>query len=403
MYLTKIEEKMYNGEYGEYVSKAIRIIVKVGESLNASRLINIRHAHISGVGYSNLGDAGLTFLKDLARENVKFRTYTTANPGSVDIESYNYFSYGEEFLKKQIEILELYRSMGVNTFTCTPYHIRTPRFGEHLAWAESNAVLIANSIYGARTNREAGPLALFSAIVGKTYYSGVHIKSGRIPRIRFLVRDLKDSFVEAGLLGLMIGRISRDKIALLSGASRLGFERLKTLLAAAGSTGSMSMILIEGVTPMEIPMSEILENIEDTIVIDRKDIKIYHDEEPFLCDDPEAYLIGCPHNSIEVLKELRNIATRFSGKTSKPVWVLIPPEYESNQVIRDDLEFLRSKGFIILKGICPVISPLSQLGFKCIGTISSKALFYMPKLSGVKVRLLDLYDLVAEAFNYKTS
>ncbi|MEZ0290688.1 MAG: aconitase X catalytic domain-containing protein [Sulfolobales archaeon] len=402
MYLNKYEERMYNGEYGEIIAKAMRIIVKVGESLGARRLVNIEHAHISGVGYSNLGEAGLALLRDLVSENTKFTVYTTANPGSVDLESHKYFTYDEEFLKKQLEILELYRMMGVEAFTCTPYHLREPRLGEHLAWAESNAVLIANSVYGARTNREAGPLALFSAIVGKTYYGGLHLKSERVPKIKISVASIRDSFLEAGLLGLLVGRLAKEKIPFVSGIGKISFEKIKTFLAATGSTGSMGMVFIEKITPLERSFSEISDYIEESIEIEHKDLKIHYEEEPYLCDEPEAFLIGCPHASIEIIRDLKALISEIPGVLKKPVWLVIPSVYFESRELREDLDYLRNRGFIILRNICPVISPLSKLGYKCVGTISSKALFYMPRLAGVRVALMDLRDLIFSAYGVQS-
>lgn len=399
MYLTKLEERIYNGEHGELLAKALRIIVKVGESLGAKRLINIKHAHISGVGYANIGDAGLQLLRDIASEKKRFVVYTTANPGSVDAESSRIFRYREEFIKKQLEILDIYRSLGVDVFTCAPYHVRTPRYGEHLAWAESNAILVANTLYGARTNKEAGILALFSALIGKTYFAGLHLSRERIPRILINIRDPRRDYVYAGLLGLYIGKIVGDKIPYIRGIKKIDIEYLKTLLAAMGSTGSMGMSIIENVSPEE---NEILYDysgyIEDRVEIEEKDLKKFRDSFSELCDEPEAFVIGCPHVSPELLVELEMLLRRVSGVPKKPVWLFIPATYYRDEYLRELLDKISMKGVSVIKGVCPVISPLNELGYRCIGTLSSKALFYMPRLAKTSVSLMDLRDIISNAW-----
>jgi predicted aconitase len=399
MYLTKYEERIYRGDFGETLARALRVIVKVGESLGAKKLINISHAHISGVNYSNIGDAGLDFLRDLAREKLFFKVYTTANPGSLDIESIKYFNFSREFIDKQLEILNIYKFLGVDTFTCAPYHVRTPRYGEHLSWAESNAVLIANSLYGARTNKEAGILALFSALTGKTYYAGLHITSERYPRVIINVRSNRREYTYIGLLGLYIGKLVGDKIPYIIGLGKLDIERIKTLLAAIGTTSSVGMSIIEGISPEE---PEILgyynEYVEDRIEIEDKDIKIFEESSRELCDDPEVFIIGCPHVSPEFLLELRELLAKVESKPKKPILLFTPPTYFSNTYLKEILDELSRKGIYVIKSVCPVTSPLHELGYRCVGTISSKALFYLPKLAKTSVALMDLQDIIRKVY-----
>jgi len=398
LYLNRYEEKIYNGEYGEILSKAIKIIVKIGESVGAKRLIKISHAHISGVGYNNIGEAGLSLLRDLASSGHRFSVFTTANPGSVDLDSHRYFPYSEDFLRKQLEILDHYKALGVETFTCAPYHIREPRYQEHLSWAESNAVIIANSVYGARTNKESGLTALFSALIGRTYYGGLHLKRERYPRIEIFIKNIDKDYVSIGLLGLYIGKISEDKIPVVKGLEKIEREKLKTFLAAFGTTSSQGMIYIPGVSREDYKESDYKRYIEDKIEIDSREIKIFYEEQENLCEDPEAFLIGCPHVSPDLILEIKSMLDKISGEAKKPLWLIIPPDYEKDPFIKNLLDKLREKGIIVLKGICPVISPLNEIGYKCIGTISSKAFFYMPRLAKVKISLMDLPTIISKAF-----
>ena len=142
MYLTKEEERMLNSE-NETISKAMEIIVKIGELFGAEKLIRIESAHISGISYQNIGDEGLEWLESL---KAKVRVKTTINPAGMDLKRWRDF-VDEKFYEKQLRILNALRRIGAElTLTCTPYYIHKPNLGEHLAWAESSAVVYANSI-----------------------------------------------------------------------------------------------------------------------------------------------------------------------------------------------------------------------------------------------------------------
>ncbi|MEB3825136.1 MAG: aconitase X catalytic domain-containing protein, partial [Desulfurococcales archaeon] len=219
LYLTREEERIYNGEYGEALQKAIRVIVKVGEALGASRLIRIRHAHVSGISYNNIGDAGLGFIEDLYRSGARFKVETTINPVGTDMDNpYIVPGVTPEFVSKQAKIIKYLSAMGAKpVMTCTPYYVDTIKPGWHLAWGESSAVAYANSVIGAWTNREGGPLALLAGILGKTYYAGVHLPENRLPRTRIVVEKYVEDQAYAGIIGKLVAEKTRRKPPLVQG------------------------------------------------------------------------------------------------------------------------------------------------------------------------------------------
>src|SRR5438094_7766928 len=149
--------------------KAMQILLALGGLSEAKRLVPITSAHVSGASYKMIGDPGLEFLEDFARD-ARVAVPTTVNPLGTDLAQWRDLGIPAEFADKQERIARAYGSMGVRpSFTCTPYLVGArPAFGEHVAWAESNAVCFANSVLGARTNREGGPSALAAAIDGAT-------------------------------------------------------------------------------------------------------------------------------------------------------------------------------------------------------------------------------------------
>ena len=157
MHLTEKEEKMLNGEEGYAVKKAMQILVALGDIYGAERLIKVGSVQVAGVSYHNLGDAGLEYLNELA-EDGKVKVLTTLNPAGMDLENWQQLGISKEFAEKQNMVIDAFEKMGILiSCTCTPYLIgNLPRYGEHVAWSESSAVTFANSVIGAKTNREGG-------------------------------------------------------------------------------------------------------------------------------------------------------------------------------------------------------------------------------------------------------
>ena len=165
MYLTKNEQKMLDGEEGNAVKKSMEILVALGNIYGAEKLIDVGSVQISGVSYHNLGDAGLEFLDEMAKDG-KVRVLTTLNPAGMDLENWQNLGIDPEFARKQKLVIDAFEKMGIIvSCTCTPYLIgNLPRYGEHIAWAESSAVTFANSVIGAKTNREGGPISFSSSL-----------------------------------------------------------------------------------------------------------------------------------------------------------------------------------------------------------------------------------------------
>ena len=165
MHLTNEEEHALNGEYGESLATAYRILVAIGEATDAERLIPVEWAHVSGVNYNTIGDAGLSFLEEMSKDKVKIKT--TINPMGFDPNR----DIDEKFREKQMQIINAYKSMNASlTFTCIPYEVLDIK-SKYVSLAESNAAVYANSLLDLRTNKESALSALASAFTGKAPYS----------------------------------------------------------------------------------------------------------------------------------------------------------------------------------------------------------------------------------------
>ena len=208
MKLTTEEQRMLDGEQGRATQKAMEILAALGTIYGAERMVPVTSVQISGVSYDNLGEAGLHFLSEMADGGGKTRVLTTLNPAGMDIENWQALGISEDFAQNQLRVLDAFARMNViTTCSCTPYLFgNVPHFGQHIAWAESSAVCYANSVIGARTNREGGPSALAAALTGVTPEYGFHLEENRRPGLTVEVKATLKENNEFGALGMVIGQ-----------------------------------------------------------------------------------------------------------------------------------------------------------------------------------------------------
>ncbi len=158
MELDRSDEEILSGEYGETRRMMLEILIALGKVYDAERLIPVSSVQVSGASYKTIGDAGLEWLSGL---NARAVVPAFLNPIGMPRDAWREMGIDEAFARRQQEILDAYRRLGIQlSCTCTPYYHRIVSYGDHLAWSESSAVSYANSVIGARTNREGGPSAL---------------------------------------------------------------------------------------------------------------------------------------------------------------------------------------------------------------------------------------------------
>jgi predicted aconitase len=388
VYLTRMEESLYNGDYGWALQVCMKILVKLGDLFGASRLIPIDSAHASGVSYKTLGDAPKNFLKVLAESGVKASVEATLNPKGVDTV-HLVKRLPEKLVSKQLELVKIFEDMGFKkSYTCTPYYIRKPKRGSHIAWAESSAVVYANSVLGAWTNREGGPSALAAAIIGKTPECGVHMEINRQPNILVNVEAPLKSEVEYGALGIYLGKILGDKTPLIKGLRNPNEERLKHLAAAVASTGMVSMFHYKG----DMPKTEDAEKL----VVEPKNIKETIEELTTTSKRmPDLVFIGCPHCS---LKEIRRIAELIGSKEVRQdleFWICTSQHVKEKAA--KHVGRIERSGAKILTDTCAVVTWTEKLGIKTIMTNSAKTAHYAPTLNKANAILAPLKECLKTA------
>ncbi|VUT26416.1 MAG: hypothetical protein MASP_01493 [Candidatus Methanolliviera sp. GoM_asphalt] len=409
MHLTREEEGIYNGELGWGKKKAMEILVTIGEIFGAEKLIEIKNAHVSGVSYKTIGDAGLEFIENLSS---RVSIETTLNPIGLDRERWREMKIDPLFAEKQFQVLSAYKKLGIkDVCTCTPYYLEDVKIkeGENLAWAESSAIIYANSVLGAKTNRESGISALASAIIGKTPEYGYHLEENRIPEILIdLPEEIEDS--DYGVLGYILGEEIKDKVPSFRFLKSPSKEELKYLGAGLASSGSVALFHFHVASNRRfetrkskirrrenVPFSHASSGaeelkIEEKIEITKKEIEGVYKEREYLT--PDMVVFGCPHCSVGELKKIYRL---LKGKrTKKDIWICTSRYV--HEKYKEIVEGIEKSGAKVLCDTCPVVSP-SLKNHDCVMVNSGKAYNYLPSMNNVHAKIGRTEECIREAIS----
>ncbi|MCL2380994.1 MAG: aconitase X catalytic domain-containing protein [Treponema sp.] len=394
MTLTKEEQAMLDGEYGKAVQQSMKVLVTLGKIYGAERMIKITNVHSPGVSYRVTGDSGLNYVKEASRDAV-FKIPMTLNAIGIDYQDWKKIGFPEDFSQKQIELSEAYRKMGaIEVNSCTPYLAGNfPRFGEHIAWGESSAIVFANSVLGARTNREGGPTALAAALTGCVPECGLHLDKNR--RGTHLIKVEKQPVTDKdyAVLGYFAGKLAGKDVPVLEGVHNCpSIENFKTLGAAMASSGAVALYHIIGHTPEAPDKNSVIDDSIKPVVFGPKE----YDEvcAKFELSGPiDFVVIGCPHVSII---EMRDIARLLEGKKLKSgLWVCIARSVKNLADTMGYSKIIIDAGGEIICDTCPVLCcTLTQRNYKTVATNSGKMAHYAPGLWNLQPVLLNLDECI---------
>jgi predicted aconitase/predicted aconitase with swiveling domain len=397
--LTDADRAMLEGAEGWAVRQAMRILCGMAAAQGARALVDVRQAHIDGCIYAS--PANLTFAERMAEAGAKVRVPTTMNAISVDHCRWRAQGVPVEFGAPASRLADAYVRMGCRpTFTCAPYLLDTaPKAGECVGWAESNAVIFANSVLGARTAKHPDFLDLCIALTGRAPLAGVYLDANRKARRIIDVESPQgrdDSYWP--LVGYLAGRASPDRIPLLrvNGGAPPSRDDLKALCAAFGTTSGAPMLNIEGVTPGAATAPD-----ADRVAISRADMAAAWAS---LNEGPaqvELVAIGSPHASLD---ECRALADALGGRRKRPDVAVIVTAGESviAEARREGvLARLEACGVEVLPDLCwcSISEPVFPPGARTVMTNSGKYAHYGPGLHGRVVRFGGLADCVAAALS----
>lgn len=394
--LTDADRAMLDGAEGEATAQAMRILCAMAANQGATRLIDVTQGHIDGCIYAS--PANLTFAEKMADMGAKVRIPTTMNAISVDHGNWRSQGVPDLFGGPAQRLADAYVRMGCQpTFTCSPYLLDTaPAEGETIAWSESNAVIYANSVLGARTAKHPDFLDLCIAMTGRAPLSGVYLDEPRQAR-RIIDVDLPEALDDAfwPLIGWLAGKAAPDRIPLLRGlqAARPSPENLKAVCAAFGTTSAAPMLHVEGVTPE----ADRIAHDADHARISRADMAAGW---RVLNDGPEAVelvAIGSPHAS---LIECAALADELDGRRVAVATIVTAGRAVIGQARADGtLARLEAAGVQVLPDLCwcSISEPVFPPGTRALMTNSGKYAHYGPGLSGRAVRFGGLAACAAAA------
>ena len=313
MHLTKDEERILKGEYGEGTQKAMELLVAIGDAYDAEKMIPVSRAHAASSGQE--GD--LYFVELLANGGARCKVPTSTNP-VYDIE---YFDNLFDFIPKDEaevarRVMEAYKRVGaILSWSCVPYLAENiPLYGETVAFSESSATPYVNSVIGARTNREAAQSALAAGVVGKTPKYGLLVKENRKGTHLVKVQTaLKDEF-DYTLLGYYVGKQIGYGTPVFTGITRQpSTEELINFCAMSNVSGAISMFYIPGFTVEAQTVKEAFQGDTpvDEITVTDRELKRACEELQTTSGKIDFVMLGCPHYT---LKQVEEVARLLDGK-----------------------------------------------------------------------------------------
>lgn len=388
MQLTIYEKEMVKGIHGQAKKFAMEVLIKLGEIYEADRMVEIVSAHVMA-HYGSLHDAGVELVEKFVNLGGKFCVPTTEDPASVSFRYWKKLGIDEEYYKKQMRLVDAIKKLGAQpVWTCTPYFIgNLPIFGQCVAWAESSAVSFANSVIGARTNRNPAGLNYCAALTGRIPNIGLYKEENRVGEILFEIEDMILSNLDFNTIGYIVGKKAGNLIPVLEGfTSKISIDNLKYLGAAAASSGCVALYHILGITP-EAANKDPFKGKKpiEVFKIKRDDLAKAKEELNTSFGNPDVVAMGCPHYSIQEIKKISDLLENQKIKKGKELWI-----YTSEIVYRmakemGYLENIYNAGGKILEGNCLVISPLGKKDCQTIMTDSGKFAYYLPSEHNVNI------------------
>jgi predicted aconitase len=382
---------MLAGEDGLAAAKLLELLVALGEVFEAERLVPVESAHISGVSYKNLGEAGLEWLEEQANLGARARIRATLNPAGMDMDLWREMGVPEEFAEGQMRVIEAFERMGVETTcTCTPYLIgHVPEFGSQVAWAESSAVCFSNSVLGARTNRESGPTTLASAVTGVAALYGYRLDENRRPGVVVDVEAELGTTMDYSALGYVTGKKLGMTVPYFRGLGKPSLESMKALGAACATSGGIALWHGEGVTPEAGEMRAFIEGLE-RLSIGKADLEEEAARLTRPLKDP-VIVLGCPHSSVS---ELAEIAGLVKGRDmGGRLWVFTSRGVYEEARAKGFIDSIEAAGGRVLRDTCMVVAPLKEMGWDEVATNSFKAGHYMASM-GLETRIGTIRELL---------
>jgi predicted aconitase len=404
--LTASDAALLNGDEGGAAAFAMQILLAFAEALGAPALLDITRAHIDGCLYH--GQASLDFVERLVSTGGRVRVPTSLNVGAVDLIHPELVQLSARDRNPAVRLMKAHEELGCQpSFTCAPYQTAfRPVFGEQIAWGESNAIVFANSVIGARTNRYGDFIDLCCAMTGRAPAWGLHLTGNRAGQILFRLTGFAASQPATDALyvavGLLIGSQSADRIPAIEGLPVPSSEdQLKALGAAAASSGAVGLFHAVGITPEAPTLRDALHGSAPEQVIEITPADVRHTLQ-HLSTAPDgaeisAVCLGTPHFSRLEWDRLLPLLREIKPARGIPIYV---------NTGRSTLKELEREGLadglsqfdvIPVVDTCTYLTPILRRLDGVVMTNSGKWAHYAPGNIGVTVAFGEMDDCIRSA------
>jgi predicted aconitase len=407
MRLSDGDRALLAGREGPASQLAMRIVVELGRLAGAAELIGVASAHIDGCLFH--GYAGLDFAERLLEGGAAVRVPTTLNVASLDLLHPDRYRGDRETARAARRLMDAYVAMGCReTWTCAPYQLPgRPGFGEHVAWAESNAIVFANSVLGARTARYGDFIDICAAVTGRVPNTGLHLTERRRGQVVFDLHGLPDRLLGQDalypLLGHLIGPVSGNQVPVVDGLPpAVDEDRLKAVGAAAASSGEVGLVHVVGSTPEAPTLAEALHRRppERVVEVTPAMVRAAHDQLTTAGDGPARLAgvnVGTPHFSE---REFGELVALLAGRPVHPE-VEFYASTSRHVLARIEalgwLAPLEAAGVRLVVDTCTYVTSILRETDGVVMTSSAKWAWYAPGNLGVRVVLGSLPECVESA------
>jgi predicted aconitase len=394
------DRALLGGEGGEAAALAMRLVVKMAEAARAPRLRDVTQAHIDSCLYH--GQAGLDFAERLLAGGATVSVPATLNVSSLDLLHPELVRLDDDIRDRAKRLMDAYVRMGCRpTWTCAPYQLPDrPAFGEHVAWAESNAIVFANSVLGARTNRYGDFIDICAAITGRVPDSGLHTDEGRRAALLLRLHGIPEALLDHDLLYPVLGhllglRAGNGVVAVEGLPPGTSEDRLKAVGAAAASSGAVALFHAIDVTPEARNGADLLSADAREEEIGVADLRAARDELSPVPAGEEigAVSVGTPHASEAELRRLAELVG--SDRPRVPFYVNTGRVQLAG--VGSVAEDLACAGVTVVTDTCTYITPVMHEVDSPVMTDSGKWAWYAPSNLGYEVALGSLEECVRSA------
>jgi predicted aconitase/predicted aconitase with swiveling domain len=403
--LSERDLAMLAGEMGEATQMAMRILVTMAGVYGAERLLDIESAHIDGCLYH--GYSGLEFAERLAAGGAQVVVPTTLNVGAMDLLHPEAFRGTEQVGQWATRMMQAYEAMGCRpTFTCAPYQaMHRPALGAQVAWAESNAIVFANSVLGARTNRYGDFIDICAALTGRAPDVGLHQTENRRGQVLFRLAEIPARLLGEDVLfpvlGYYLGARTGTRIPVIHGLlPETTEDQLKALGAAAASSGGVALFHAVGVTPEAPTLDAAFQGQppEQEIEVTLRDLKDTIGVLSTVPDGPISVVaLGSPHFSLDEFARLLPLVDQYPPSPNVEFIVCTHRLVLAALQQRGWLARLRAAGVEIIVDTCVVVTPIVRAQGGVLMTNSGKFAHYSPGNIGLQVVYGSLEECVRSA------